>query len=80
MYLGESITGVEKMRAPSGNASNQIPLLRKGKWGNSLVDGVGALSRAVIALRITRKRMPSRQSEVHRSAGSPSSSRGNKQK
>ena len=37
-----------------------------GKWGNSLEDGGGALSRAVIAVRTTRKRMPNRQSEVHR--------------
>ena len=52
-----------------------------GKWGNSLVDGVGVgvgVVSAVIALRTTRKRMSNRQSEVHRSAGSPSSSRGKK--
>ena len=39
-----------------------------GIYGKNLKDGVGLLSRAVIALRTTRKRMPNRQSEVHRKA------------
>ena len=47
---------------------------------HSLVDGVRALGRAVIALRTTRKRMRKSQSEVHGSAGSSPRSRGKKTK